>query len=47
MSNPENVNIILGYVCNLYIMFPVKPPFVSLHVQYMQYQIQIFHTVFY
>ena len=37
---------ILFWVCvgNLYIMFPVKPPFVSLHVQYMQYQIQIFHT---
>ena len=31
---------ILFWVCvgNLYIMFPVKPPFVSLHVQYMQYQ---------
>ena len=39
---------ILFWVCvgNLYIMFPVKPPFVSLHVQYMQYQIQIFHTFY-
>ena len=39
---------ILFWVCvgNLYLMFPVKPPFVSLHVQYMQYQIQIFHTFY-